>query len=234
MNVAIWGATGATGSELLRQCLDDDRIERVRIFVRAPVPMLDARVRQIVVSDFSDGGSYNGQLEGVDVAFWCLGVAQSAVSDPAKYKEITVHYLRLAKTNLLFQSPGSQFHFVSAKGVNRFWSKFVMWANMKLMAEAMIAETLQSDGDSSPDFSRVVIWRPGYILVPGGRQNPTRWESRWQKLEPLFRLVPGLVNPAPNIARAMLRDAIQGATERAVESADIRTSRDINRLAAEG
>jgi len=229
MNVAIWGATGATGSELLRQCLNDDRVEGIRIFVRAPVPMLDERVRQFVIGDFSDSVSYEGKLADVDVAFWCLGVSQSAVPDPAEYKEITVGFLRAARLPLSLQSEGVQFHFVSAMGVKSFWSRFVMWARLKSTAEDVLADSPQSGDSARLGFSRLVIWRPGYICVPGGRRKPTRWERRWQKLEPLFRLVPGLVNPVPDLARAMLRDAVQERVEKTGQAVEIRTAGDINR-----
>jgi len=231
MNVAIWGATGATGSELLRRCLGDERIEGIRIFVRAPVAKVDVRVQQIVVGDFLDEASYHGHLDDVDTAFWCLGVSQSAVPNPKAYMEITVQYTVVATLALSQRSPGAQFHFVSAMGAKSCFSPVVMWARWKSHAEDRVADLLQSEGSASPGFSRVVVWRPGYILVPGGREDPGRWERRWEALEPLFLLVPGLVNPAPDIARAMLRDAIDGRTECAAQSVEVRTSRDITRLA---
>ena len=229
MKVAIWGATGATGSELLQQALDDERIDEIQIFVRQRVQMLDSRVQQFVIEDFSRADSYDGLLQGLDAIFWCLGVSQSAVPDREEHREITSGYSTEAAHALWPQSPQAQFHFVSAMGVGSLLSGLVMWAGEKLIAEMTLGGVYgPTEGKTTMAFSRMVIWRPGYIHVPGGRKSPTRWERVWEILSSLFRMVPGLVNPVGEIARAMLRDALMVPVKS--NDVEIRTSRDIRRL----
>lgn len=217
MKVAIWGATGATGSELLRQCLADEHFEEVRTFSRRSCDVSHAKHREYQVENFLAADSYADLLTEVDVAFWCLGVAQSSVSDEARYREITCGYMEVAITELLAASPGVAFHFVSAMGAGgRRWPA-PMWARLKGEAEAMLRAT---------GLRRLVIWRPGYIAVDGGRENPTRTERLWEVISPLFRLVPNLVNPVEKVARAMVREAIDGRDR---SGAVLRTARDIGR-----
>ena len=197
MKVAIWGATGATGSELLRLCLEDSRIEEVRIFGRRESGVSSPKASEVIVEDFSAGNCYADALAGIDAAFWCLGVSQSAVRDEGRYREITVDYVRVAAQELIAASPAAEFHFVSGMGAGKNFRP--MWARVKAEAEEALADI---------GFSRLVVWRPGYIHVPGGRENPTGWERAWEILSPLFRLVPGLVNPVADIARAMLKESI--------------------------
>lgn len=221
MKVAIWGATGATGSELLRQCLAEGQVAEVVVFGRRASGFESAKVREVIVNDFADGESYRGALQAVDVAFWCMGASQSAVPDEARYRQITLDYALVAARALKEASPAADFHFVSAMGAGTGGALRPMWARVKGETEAALAGV---------GFCRLMIWRPGYIFVPGGRRSATTWERLWEILSPLFRLVPGLVNPIDEIARAMLREVL-AESDRAKEAVTMRTSRDIRSLA---
>ena len=201
MKVAIWGATGATGSELLRLCLEESGIDEVRIFGRRKIGLENAKATEVTVENFLNADSYANSLEDIDVAFWCLGVSQSVVGDEKRYREITFDYAMVAAKALISSSAAAQFHFVSGMGAKK--TARPMWARVKGETEEALADM---------GFSRLVIWRPGYIHVPGGRKDPAFWERAWELLSPLFRLVPGLVNPVADIARAMLREALKGRT----------------------
>jgi uncharacterized protein YbjT (DUF2867 family) len=178
--------------------LAEPSTDEIVVFGRRFSGIENPKLREVVVEDFGSATSYRDTLDNIDVAFWCLGVSQSAVSDEAHYREITVDYAMTAGEALVATSPEAEFHFVSGMGAGK--NARPMWARVKAEAE----EALVSIG-----FPRLVIWRPGYIHVPGGRENPTSWERTWEMLSPLFRLVPGLVNPVATIARAMLREALE-------------------------
>jgi uncharacterized protein YbjT (DUF2867 family) len=223
LRVALWGASGVTGGALLRRCLEEARIARVVSFGRRGLERQEARLEQRIIDRFGDAGCYEGALANIDVAFWCLGVSQSAVSDEVRYREITVGYAIAAVEALQAASPKAAFHFVSGMGAGtgagRFGVPRPMWARVKGEAEEALAESA---------LHRLVVWRPGYIDVPGGRPAPTGFERCWEILSPLFRLVPNLVNPVDDIARAMLADALHHGLE---PGREIRESKAIRRMA---
>ena len=106
MKVAIWGATGATGSELLQRCFEDSAVDEVLIFGRRESGIENPKATEVLVEDFNDANSYAGAtLDAIDVAFWCLGVSQSAVSVEARYREITFDYAMVAAKALKAARP---------------------------------------------------------------------------------------------------------------------------------
>jgi uncharacterized protein YbjT (DUF2867 family) len=210
--LALWGATGATGRELLRHCLQDERIGEVRAFVRRPLSLDHPRLTEVRVSDFLDLSHLHLELSGIDVAYWCLGVSQPAVPDETTYRKITHDYTLAAAQTLLRQSPDAEFHFVSGMGADREGRSRVMWARIKGQTEAdLLALGLR----------RLVIWRPGYIRVTGGRRNPSAAERLATMLSPLLRLLPNMTNTTVHIARAMLAEARKQEPEATFSARDI-------------
>jgi len=111
--VAIWGATGATGSEIVGQCIADTRVGSVVVFTRRPLSFEDPSITEVMVEDFIDLSGLREQLRDIDSAFWCLGVSQSSVSDEKRYREITLDYTLAAARALHGESPGAAFVFGS-------------------------------------------------------------------------------------------------------------------------
>jgi uncharacterized protein YbjT (DUF2867 family) len=205
--VAIWGGTGATGDALIRAAILDGSIARVRAFTRRPLETCDPTVDEVVVSDFRDETELAPSLRGVDAAFWCLGVSQSAVPDEARYREITLEYTLAAARTLLRSSPEVEFHFLSGTGASA--DSRMMWARVKAETEAAL---------STVGFRRLVIWRPAYIHVSAGRPSPSGSERFWALLYPLMRMLPNATNPTDQIASAML-NSLGGEAEYEVLSA---------------
>jgi uncharacterized protein YbjT (DUF2867 family) len=129
--VAIWGATGATGSELVRQCIADSRVGSVVVFARRPLSFEDPSITEVMVEDFTDLSALREQLRHIDSAFWCLGVSQSSVSDEERYREITLDYTLAAARALQGESPGAAFHFLSGMGADPTGKTRMMWARVK-------------------------------------------------------------------------------------------------------
>jgi uncharacterized protein YbjT (DUF2867 family) len=193
--VAIWGASGATGSELLRQCIADSRISSILLFTRRESSVEDSRIREVMVDDFTDMSGLREQLRDIDSAFWCLGVSQSSVPDEKRYREITLDYTLIAARALQEESPDAAFHFLSGMGADTTGKTRMMWARVKGETE----NELQTIG-----LRRLTIWRPAYIDVVAGRDRPSPVDRFFSLLAPLMGLVPGMVNTTVNIARAML------------------------------
>jgi uncharacterized protein YbjT (DUF2867 family) len=214
--VAVWGATGATGGELLQHCLQDERVGEVRVFTRRSLSLRNPRLKEVQVDDFLDLSPLSEELCGIDVAYWCLGVSQSAVPDESKYREITRGFTLAAARTLLRESPEAEFHFVSGMGADRRGRSRMMWARIKGETEASLLAL---------GLRRLVIWRPGYIRVIGGRSAPSAMERLAAVLSPLLRVLPNMTNTTVDIARAMLAE-----TEKPGPSATF-SARDISLLA---
>lgn len=54
MKVIVFGATGMVGQGVLRECLLDDRVEKVLVIGRAPVHQSAPKLEQAVVPELFD------------------------------------------------------------------------------------------------------------------------------------------------------------------------------------
>ena len=195
--VAIWGATGATGSELLRQCVTDSRIGSITALTRRPIASAGPTIEQVILDDFTDLSKVRRALAGVDAAFWCLGVSQSAVPDERRYRRITLDYALAGARALREESPHVAFHFLSGMGADPSGRSRMIWARVKGETENALRDQ---------EFERLTIWRPGYIQVVAGRDKASPLGERiFAMLAPVLGLVPGMVNPTVDVAQAMLR-----------------------------
>jgi uncharacterized protein YbjT (DUF2867 family) len=199
--VAVWGATGATGLAVVNACLEDENISSVQVFGRRECGIAKPELLETIVSDFMDTGSLEHELTGIDAAFWCLGVSQSAVRDEEQYRKITYDYALAAGRAIVRFSPEAEFHFLSGRGA-KLGSR-MMWARVKAETENAL---------TGVGLRRLVIWQPAYIHVSAGRASPTISERFWSGFYPLLRLVPDATNSTDQIASAMLR-SIGGGSE---------------------
>ncbi len=196
LRVALWGGSGAAGSEVLRRCLLEPRIDEVVAFTRRPLPCAEAadpRVQQVLVQDFLDLRSHAHAMRRIDVVYWCLGVSQLTEPDPAAYRVVTRDMAVGAAELLQRESPHAVFHFLSGLGAARNGFSPVMWGRMKGEAEKALA------GLGLP---RLVVWRPTFIHAVAGRERPTRGDRTAEML--YLRAIPLLTNSTVDIAQAML------------------------------
>jgi uncharacterized protein YbjT (DUF2867 family) len=193
LRVALWGGTGATGSEVLRQLLAEPRIGEITAFTRRPLASAGARVTQVHVEDFLDMSAHRPALRNLDVAYWCLGISQLAEPKTDAYRVITRDFAVAAATVLREESPDAVFHFLSGMGAARNGLSPVMWGRVKGEAEKALAGV---------GLRRLVVWRPTFIHAVAGRERPTRGDRMAELLH--LRAIPLLANTTVNIAHAML------------------------------
>lgn len=199
LRAALWGATGAAGSEVLRQCLAEPRIGEIVAFTRRPLAVdmaqsAGTRVKQIHVDDFLDMSPHSRALRHVDVVFWCVGVSQLTEPDPRAYRVITRDFAVAAAEIIRQESPDATFHFLSGLGSARNGFSPVMWGRAKGEAEKALAGV---------GLRRLVVWRPTFIHAVAARERPTRGD----RMAELFylRAIPLLTNSTVDIAQAMLQ-----------------------------
>jgi uncharacterized protein YbjT (DUF2867 family) len=193
LRVAVWGGTGAAGSEVLRQCRADARVGEIVAFTRRPLADEHRGIPQVHVSDFLDMAPHRRALRNFDAVYWCLGVSQLSEPNAQAYRVITRDYAVAAAELLREASPGAVFHFLSGMGAARNGLSPVMWGRVKGEAERALAAV---------GLRRLVIWRPTFIHSVAGRERPTRGDRMAEALR--FRVIPLLTNSTVNIAQAML------------------------------
>src|SRR5258705_8117348 len=112
MKIILFGATGMVGQGVLRECLLDPDIDNVLAIVRTPTNQHDAKLRELVHTNFFDYSAIESQLTGYDASFFSLGVS-SAGMDEAKFKHLTYDLTLAAATTLARLTPNMTFLYVS-------------------------------------------------------------------------------------------------------------------------
>ncbi len=213
MRVALFGATGAAGSGVLRQCLDDPRVAEIVALTRRPLGVESPKLKEVPCSDFLDLEPLSAHLTGLDACFYCLGVSQTQVPDPAKYREITYDFALAAAQTLLRHSPDHTFHFLSGSGADPTGRSRILFARVKGETEAALQEL---------GLAGIVCWRPGYIHPLHPRENPHWSEGLTRMLYPLLRGFEGLSITADDLGRAMLQGAVEDLREGVIENRAMR------------
>jgi len=88
MNTILLGATGATGKDLLDLLLKDDSINRIDVFVRRDINILNEKLH-IHIIDFDKPDEWKHLVKG-DVLFSCLGTTIKAAG--SKEAQLKVDY----------------------------------------------------------------------------------------------------------------------------------------------
>ncbi len=212
--VLITGATGMVGGQVLDLVLADPRIGRVIALGRRPTGITNAKLQDVVHTDFGDLSPIHSRLMGVDVCFHCLAVYQSQVTADA-YAQITCDYLQGIIDALQATSPGATFVLFSAQGADPTGKSRAAFARVKGRAETLL---------DAAQFPRTYIFRPGYIHATGRRRPPGIGYRLLAPVGvPLMRLLPDAGTTDRELAQAMVTVGLAGtAGSRVFESRDIR------------
>jgi len=163
VRVVVFGATGTSGSAVVRQCLADDRVAEVRAITRRPIGFGHRKLRDIHCHDFAHPESIAHQLTNVDVCFFCLGTSRRRAGSVAAYREITLTYPLVASDILVERSPDHTFVHVSAAGADPTGRSLLTYAKVKGEAEQQLADN---------GVKRLFVARPWYIRPPATRRGP--------------------------------------------------------------
>jgi uncharacterized protein YbjT (DUF2867 family) len=213
MRVVIFGATGMIGYGVLLECLDDRRIEAVTTVGRRPVDIEHDKLEQITHEDFADFSAIVDRLRGFDACMWCLGVSAAGMSEET-YRKITLDFTLAAAEVLARQNPELTFCFISGAGTDR--DSRQMWARVKAEAEDRLADF---------PFKALYHFRPAMIQpMRGARSTITSYRVLYALLGwtyPLIKKLPKYVTSTPEVGRAMIRAARDGAPKQTLENMDI-------------
>ncbi|MET7574737.1 epimerase [Streptomyces sp. NPDC005492] len=196
--MAIFGASGMVGQGVLRACLQDQSIDEILLVVRTSLNTGHPKVREIVHTDFSDFTAVQGELEGLDACFFCLGISSSG-HDEETYTRVTHDCTLAAARAVSAGNPTLTFTYVSGEGTDSTESGRSMWARVKGRTEnELLAMPIHA-----------YMFRPAYIQPRHGATSRTAsYRLAYQLtswLYPLLhRLAPGHTTTTEHLGRAMI------------------------------
>jgi len=208
MDVVMFGATGMIGQGVLRQCLNDDRIDAVTTVGRRKTGAAHGKLTELERADLHS--FTGGEFEGADACFFCLGVSSAGMSEAA-YTRVT-YDLTMAASKAF--CPGATFIYVSGVGTNEQGRQ--MWARVKGRTERELLES----------GLNAYMFRPGYIQPVHGERSRTRlYNALYVIAKPLYpllrRVAPGAVTTTEAMGKAMIKVALSGYPKKVLEPQDI-------------
>jgi uncharacterized protein YbjT (DUF2867 family) len=191
----VVGATGMVGGLVLDCLLERSDVAAVTVIGRRPVNRTHPKLRQVAHADFSDYAPVADALAGQDVAFFCLGVYTSAVSDE-ELRRVTVDYAEAFATALHARSPGATVCLLSGQGADQTERSRVAFARYKGAAEKALL---------GAGFARVHLFRPGYIYPVTPRREPNVGYRLLRAIYPVAsRLYPNVGVTSEEVAQVMV------------------------------
>ncbi len=198
----IAGATGLTGSALLKLLLESDKYHKIKVLSRKPVKHQHPKIEQLLI-DFDKLSDYTNFLKADDV-YCCLGTTIKKVKTKKAFKKVDYYYpLELAKLT-------------KAEGVKNFVVVSSVGANEKSLffytkVKGALEKALKALG-----YKRLHIFRPSLLL---GKREDFRFGEYMGSL--IFKMMkPFFIGPfkkyrgirAEFVAQAMYYAAQDNAT----------------------
>ncbi|MCJ1388113.1 hypothetical protein MMC18_000958 [Xylographa bjoerkii] len=217
MHLILTGATGLVGSGCLHQMLTNEKVTKVSVLSRRPVPMAEGhpKVNIIIHNDFSQYPSETlEKIKGATGCVWALGVSTSDVSKEV-YEEITMTYPVAAAKAFASMSDSFNFVYVSGEGATTTPGRFTpFFGVVKGRTEAALLKL-----STEPEY---LTLKP-YSLRPAGVDPKLHEEIHtWiPKLKPASKAIiyptilavlrptwPGMVSPTRDLARVLVELAM--------------------------
>ncbi len=159
ISVVMLGASGAVGSESLKELLKSKNIEKITILGRTPIPNITSdniKIEQYKVDIFSPD-SYSDYIANHDVAICTLGVGE-----PSKVSK--KDYVKIDKTAVLTFANKCK-----DTGVKHFQLLSSVGASSKSKSHYLKVKGELIDELQSLSFDRLSIFQPSMILTPTNR-----------------------------------------------------------------
>lgn len=203
MKALLIGATGATGTDLLKKLLKDTTFDEVAVFVRKPIAVTNDKLKVHVV-DFDRPEEWNHLVKG-DVAFSCLGTTLKAAGSKEAQRKVDYDYqynfARTAKENNV-----AHFILVSSFGANSKSDFFYSQIKGEL-----------EDAVKKLTFKKTTIFNPGILQ----RKNTDRpGEVIAQKVLQFINML-GLFKKHKPLPTEVLAQAMMNAAKNQTNSYDI-------------
>jgi hypothetical protein len=207
----LLGATGLTGSLLLRQAIENDNVDSIICYLRRSTGINSSKLKEVILSN--EGFLELNQLDSADAVICCLGTTIKKACSKKAFKkvdvEIPIHFASLA-----IKAEIPKFVVQSSLGAGPNASGFYLQCKSELEKALM---------DMS--FSSLSILRPSLLL--GNRKEFRLGEKVGEFILALIK--PFLFGPfkkyravkADKVAKLMLHEALEGTSGVHVHESDL-------------
>ncbi len=214
-NVIITGSSGMVGGLILQECLDRADVAKVTTVGRRSSGIKHPKLREVIHKDFLHFDPQSDWLQNQQVCYFCIGVYTGTV-DRERFREITVDYTRLfAEALKAANGTDISFCFLSGQGADSSEKSRVAFAKDKGIAENTLKRL---------SFSKLHIFRPGYIYPVTPRQEPnfTYRIMRWLYPRLMVKIYPNIGLTSAQLAATMTEVGLNGGDLETYENNEIR------------
>ncbi len=160
MKIIITGTTGMVGEGVLLEALQNNKVTEVLSISRKSIYLEHPKLKQLIVSDFTQLEKYKSEIEGFEACFFCAGISSVGKKEDEFAKITYDTTLAFAKT--LFQyNPTMMFCYVSGSGTDSTEKGKKMWARVKGKTENDLMKV---------GFRKVYNFRPA-AMIPFPKQQ---------------------------------------------------------------
>lgn len=208
----ITGASGMVGEGVLRECLENEKVEKVLVVGRRACGVVHPKLTEIIHQDFFDLTPIAEDLKGWNACFFCLGMSSIGMSED-EYKRMTYDLTMNFAETLARENPDLTFCYVSGQGTDSTEKGRLAWARVK--------------GKTENDLRKLPLkasyaFRIGF-LKPGKNYKNTLGAYKFLGwLYPIVRAVTNkYASTLPEVGRAMINCATVGYEKPVLDVEDI-------------
>jgi uncharacterized protein YbjT (DUF2867 family) len=210
MRVLVLGPTGVVGDAIVREALQDRRIERIVAVSRRPLKHAGGTLQTVIHQDFSNFAPLAALLANVDVVLCALGISWYQAEGEAQYRKITHDYVLACARTASVANPAVRFCFVSGQGTSATSSQ--AWARIKAETEKDLEATFGS---------RLTVFRPGYVHPVYGRETPYWGDAVMRPFMPFRSFMARWITDSRQVAQAILYAATGGSVRSPADNREI-------------
>ena len=216
INAIITGTTGMVGKGVLIECLESPQVASVLIVNRRSIGMVHPKLKEVLMSDFTQFESIKDELKGYNACFHCMGVSSIGMSEE-DFTHFTYTMSKSLADAVAEVNNDVVFNYVSGTGCDSSEKGKVMWARVKGRTENYIF---------SKGFKDAYAFRPGAILPEKGIKSTNTWYTPlYVILKPFFPLMKRMnsVTTTTRVGQAMINSVLQPRAQKFLENRDINT-----------
>ncbi len=162
----ILGATGLTGSILLRKLIEDDRYRKIKVFTRNHVKLKHEKIEEYLIDLFELDQFHN--IFTADEVYCCVGTTKQKTPDSEIYRKVDF-CIPATAAKLSQKNKINTFQVISAMGANE--NSRIFYNRIKGEMEGAVLER---------HIPNTYILRPS--LIGGNREENRPMEYIWKKI----------------------------------------------------